>query len=65
MTDDQGWRIEIKGYPKLTEVGSIRNQTLVGHASEKPESYKEVERAWFLYPETDQGNCKVCSRKIY
>lgn len=24
LTDDQGWRIEIKKYPKLTEVGSIR-----------------------------------------
>ena len=31
LTDDQGWRIEIKKYPKLTEVGSIRKQTLVGH----------------------------------
>ncbi|MFT3911290.1 MAG: family 20 glycosylhydrolase [Ferruginibacter sp.] len=30
LTDDQGWRIEIKKYPKLTEVGSCRNQTLVG-----------------------------------
>ncbi len=24
LTDDQGWRIEIKRYPRLTEVGSIR-----------------------------------------
>ncbi len=31
ITDDQGWRIEIKKYPKLTEVGSIRKETLVGH----------------------------------
>jgi hexosaminidase len=30
LTDDQGWRIEIKKYPKLTEVGSKRAQTLVG-----------------------------------
>ena len=34
LTDDQGWRIEIKKYPKLTEVGSIRKQTLVGHLSD-------------------------------
>ena len=33
LTDDQGWRIEIKKYPKLTEVGSIRNRTIVGHIS--------------------------------
>ncbi len=30
LTDDQGWRIEIKKYPKLTEVGAFRNGTLVG-----------------------------------
>lgn len=33
LTDDQGWRIEIKGYPKLTEVGAWREQTLIGHMS--------------------------------
>lgn len=31
LTDDQGWRIEIKRYPKLTEVGAWRDSTLVGH----------------------------------
>ncbi|MCO6359284.1 family 20 glycosylhydrolase [Roseivirga pacifica] len=29
LTDDQGWRIEIKQYPKLTEVGSQRKETMV------------------------------------
>ena len=33
LTDDQGWRVEIKKYPKLTEVGSIRNKTIIGHIS--------------------------------
>lgn len=31
LVDDQGWRIEIKKYPKLTEVGAYRNGTIVGH----------------------------------
>ena len=31
LTDDQGWRLEIKKYPRLTEVGAVRKQTLVGH----------------------------------
>ncbi len=31
LTDDQGWRIEIKKYPKLTQVGAKRRETLVGH----------------------------------
>ncbi len=30
LTDDQGWRIEIKKYPNLTIMGSCRNQTLLG-----------------------------------
>ena len=30
LTDDQGWRIEIKKCPKLTEVGSVRSRTLIG-----------------------------------
>ncbi len=30
LTDDQGWRIEIKKYPKLTTVGGFRNRTLKG-----------------------------------
>jgi hexosaminidase len=32
LTDDQGWRIEIKEYPRLAEIGSMRKETLVGHA---------------------------------
>lgn len=31
LTDDQGWRVEIKKYPKLTEVGSVRKKTVIGH----------------------------------
>ena len=31
LTDDQGWRIEIKKYPELTQKGSVRKETLVGH----------------------------------
>ncbi|AZA65774.1 beta-N-acetylhexosaminidase [Chryseobacterium carnipullorum] len=30
LTDDQGWRIEIKKYPKLTEIGSKRKESMVG-----------------------------------
>ena len=30
LTDDQGWRIEIKKYPKLTEIGSKREETQIG-----------------------------------
>lgn len=31
LTEDQGWRIEITKYPRLTEVGAWREKTIVGH----------------------------------
>ncbi len=39
LTDDQGWRIEIKKYPKLTQIGSRRDSTIVGHAGKWDASY--------------------------
>ncbi len=35
LTEDQGWRIEIKKYPKLTEVGAWREETVIGRNSGK------------------------------
>jgi len=35
LTDDQGWRIEIKKYPKLTEVGAWRKGILTGRYKDK------------------------------
>jgi len=34
LTEDQGWRIEIKKYPKLTSIGSKRKETMAGHYEE-------------------------------
>ena len=43
LTDDQGWRIEIRSYPQLTAVGSRRAQTLVGRYSSKgPNQYDGI-----------------------
>lgn len=33
ITDDQGWRLEIKKYPKLTEIGANRTETVIGRNS--------------------------------
>jgi hexosaminidase len=41
LTDDQGWRIEIKKYPKLTEVGAWRDSTLIGHYWDLPQTYRK------------------------
>lgn len=39
LNDDQGWRIEIKKYPRLTEVGAWRDETLVGHSRQQPHEF--------------------------
>ena len=39
LTDDQGWRIEIKSYPKLNSIGSWRDSTLIGHFKAEPARY--------------------------
>ena len=39
VTDDQGWRIEIKKYPKLQEIGAYRDQTLIGHSNDRPYTF--------------------------
>ena len=39
LTDDQGWRIEIKKYPLLQKVSAWRNGTLIGHLGDQPEKY--------------------------
>ncbi|SRX72689.1 beta-N-acetylhexosaminidase [Aequorivita antarctica] len=39
LTDDQGWRIEIKKYPKLTSKGGFRDETLIGHYNDQPQKF--------------------------
>jgi len=39
LTEDQGWRIEIKKYPLLTEVGAFRKETLMGHYNDQPHQF--------------------------
>ncbi len=39
LTEDQGWRIEIKKYPKLTEIGSKRKETIIGHNNDSPQKF--------------------------
>jgi hexosaminidase len=47
LTDDQGWRIEIRKYPGLTEVGSWRARTQLGHKYDRPVRYDQVRRGGF------------------
>ena len=41
LTDDQGWRIEIRRYPRLTQIGGYRTQTQIGGFHEDPITYEQ------------------------
>jgi len=47
LTDDQGWRIEIRKYPNLTQIGAFRNGTLKGHAGDGRETYDTIRYGGF------------------
>lgn len=42
LTDDQGWRIEIKRYPELQKISAFREGTRIGHYSSVPEAYDTI-----------------------
>ena len=48
LTEDQGWRIEIKKYPRLTEVGSVRKRTLI---DQKTQTYDETPHSGYYAQE--------------
>ena len=52
LTDDQGWRIEIKKYPKLTSEGAYRDSMIVGHMADYPPKYN-VKRYGGYYTQED------------
>jgi len=51
LTEDQGWRIEIKQYPKLTEMGAWRKETLIGHYSDQPHQFDGKKHGGFYTQE--------------
>lgn len=56
LVDDQGWRLEIKRFPKLTEIGGRRKSTLIGHLStpEPERVYDGIEHGGFYTQEEVQ-----------
>jgi len=39
LTDDQGWRIEIKKYPLLQSISAYRDETIIGHKKDSPHRF--------------------------
>ena len=63
LTDDQGWRIEIKKYPKLQEVAAFRNETLVGHYNDQPQKYDGKKYGGFYTQEEIKDIVKYASER--
>ncbi|HTN21443.1 MAG TPA: family 20 glycosylhydrolase [Pelobium sp.] len=53
LTDDQGWRIEIKKYPKLTEVGAYRAQTLIGNYHDRMPQWFDGDKYGAFYTQEE------------
>jgi hexosaminidase len=53
LTEDQGWRLEIKRYPKLTEVGAWRKETLVGSNRTPGQAIYDGKRHGGFYTQDD------------
>lgn len=52
LTDDQGWRVEIKKYPELTAKGAFREETLIDHYNSSPQKFDD-ERYGGFYTQED------------
>ena len=63
LTEDQGWRIEIKKYPKLQEIAAYRNETLIGHYNEQPQKYDGKKYGGFYTQEEIKEIVKYASER--
>lgn len=63
LTDNQGWRIEIKKYPLLTSVGAWRKRSLIGHFEEDPERFDAVPHGGFYTQEEIKDIVAYAQRK--
>lgn len=64
LTDDQGWRIEIKKYPELTKKGSCRTESIKGSYYRKPREYDGVKHCGF-YSQNDIREIVAYAESLY
>ncbi len=65
LTEDQGWRIEIKKYPKLTQIGSCRKETLVGSWEGEKEARYDGKKDCGYYTQEDIKEVVAHAKKLY
>jgi hexosaminidase len=63
LTDDQGWRIEIKKYPKLTDIGGFRDSTLIGHIRNTPMQFEKKHYGGFYTQEEIKEFVLYCQKR--
>jgi hexosaminidase len=63
LTEDQGWRIEIKKYPKLQEIAAFRNETLIGHYNDQPQKFDGKKYGGFYTQEEIKEIVKYASER--
>ena len=55
LTEDQGWRIEIKKNTPTANGGCLRNKTLIGHAGDHPKKYDDIKYGGYYTHEDIQA----------
>lgn len=63
LTDDQGWRIEIKKYPRLQSVAAFRDETIIGHKKDSPHRFDGKKYGGFYSQEEVKALVKYASEK--
>jgi hexosaminidase len=53
LTDDNGWRVEIKRYPRLTQIGAFRAQTTIGHYFDRAPQWYDATRHGGFYTQDE------------
>ena len=64
LTDDQGWRIEIKKYPRLTSIGGSRNGTIIGNYPGTGGTDQEVYKGYYTQEEIKEVVTYAASKYI-
>ena len=62
LTEDQGWRIEIKKYPLLTSISSVRKESMLGHY--KDQKYDKTPHGGFYTQEQIKDVVAYASKKF-
>lgn len=63
LTEDQGWRIEIKKYPELQRVAAYRNETIIGHKKDSPHRFDGAPYGGFYTQEEVKELVKYASKR--